>query len=279
MEGPHVTTLSRAITSLVLASVAFLIAPRAIAQEAAAQEPENAKIWVGRTAEIEDYLRTAKIIKIEKIPVGVTKPRRAHLEPGGPVESLAFKALKPGRQGGYWESYKSEIAAYEIDKLLGLDMVPPTVEKRFEGELGSAMMWATPTKSFKEFGGTGAPTPPGRFFVKFNRALVRAKMFDDLIGNIDPNLGNWLVDPSWNLILIDHSRALTGEKKLYHVLTRIDAELWEKMQALTEEQLKAAVGQWIGDGEIRALLERRKKMADEIDKLVKERGADAVFVK
>jgi hypothetical protein len=26
-------------------------------------------------------------------------------------------------------------------------------------------------------------------------------MFDNLICNIDPNLGNWLVDSSWNLVL------------------------------------------------------------------------------
>ena len=30
-------------------------------------------------------------------------------------------------------------------------------------------------------------------------------MFDNLIGNIDPNLGNWLLDEEWNIILIDHS--------------------------------------------------------------------------
>ena len=39
-------------------------------------------------------------------------------------------------------------------------------------------------------------------------------MFDNLIGNIDPNLGNWLVDPSWNLILIDLTRAFTTTKEL-----------------------------------------------------------------
>ena len=271
--------LPRAVTSLVLASVALVVVPSAIARQAEQPEPQSAKIWVGRAAEIEDYMRTAKVIKIAKVPVGVTNPRRAYLEPGGPVESIAFKPIAPGIYGGFWESYKAEIAAYEIDKLLGLEMVPPKVEKRVEGELGAAVMWATPTKSFKEFGGTGAPKPPAQYFAKFNRALIRAKMFDNLVGNIDPNLGNWLVDPAWNLILIDHSRALTDGKKLYHAMAHIDAGLWEKMQALTEEQLKAAVGKWIGGREIRALLERRKKMADEIDKLVKLHGADAVFVK
>ena len=79
---------------------------------------------------------------------------------------MAWKAIKPGRKDGYWESYKSEIAAYELDKLLGLGMIPPTVEKRVKGELGAAVMWASPTKSFKELGGVpgqkGVQGPPPR---------------------------------------------------------------------------------------------------------------------
>jgi hypothetical protein len=34
--------------------------------------------------------------------------------PGGPVDSFTWKPIAPGRYGGYWESYKSEIAAYEL---------------------------------------------------------------------------------------------------------------------------------------------------------------------
>jgi len=246
---------------------------------AAAQAPETAKTWIGRAAELEDYLRTAKVVKMEGTSVGVTRPRRAYLEPGGPVDSITWKPIRPGVYGGFFESYRSEIAAYELDKLLGLEMVPPTVEKRVEGDLGAAIMWATPTKSFKEMGAKGAPTPPPIFFANFNRALVRAKMFDNLIGNIDPNLGNWLVDPSWNVILIDHSRTLTSNTRLVHKMTQIDQELWVKMQALTEAQLKAAVGQWLGGREIRAILERRRKLGEEIDKLVTASGPDAVFLK
>jgi hypothetical protein len=257
-----------------LAAVALLVS-----LTAAASAQETAKTWPGRAAELEGYLRTAKVVKMEDTSVGVTRPRRAYLEPGGPVDSITWKPIRPGVYGGFFESYRSEIAAYELDKLLGLEMVPPTVEKRVEGDLGAAVMWATPTRSFKEMGAKGAPTPPPTYFAKFNRALVRAKMFDNLIGNIDPNLGNWLVDPSWNVILIDHSRTLTTNTRLVHKMTQIDQELWVKMQALTQAQLKAAVGEWLGDREIRALLERRRKLAKEIDKLVAASGPDAVFLK
>src|SRR5262249_19013173 len=96
--------------------------------------------------------------------------------------------------------------------------------------------------------------------------LTKAKMFDDLIGNIDPNLGNWLVDPGWNLVLIDHTRAFTTTKELYHQLTLIDPDLWAKMKALDEASLTEAIGKWVGKAEIRAILQRRDKMQQVVAK-------------
>ena len=231
----------------------------------------NAKSWAGRASEIEAYLKSAEIVKMDAVGVGVTKPRRARLAPGGPVDAIAWKAIRPGRYNGFWESYKAEIAAYELDKLLGLDMIPPTVEKRVGGELGAAVMWVTPTKSFKDLGGVpgqqGIKGPPSTEIARWMRQLTRAKMFDNLIGNIDPNLGNWLVDPEWNLIVIDHTRAFTTTKNLYHQLGQVDAELWDRMKALDETSLTAALGEWLDRGAIRAMLERREKMQQVVDKL------------
>jgi hypothetical protein len=253
------------------------VSTAAVVAQTPAAEPQDARTWIGRAAEIEEYLRTAEIVKLERIGTGVTNPFRAFFAPGGLCESMAFKPIREGMTGGHMESYKTEIAAYEIDKLLELSMVPPTIERRVKNDLGSGIMWVAPTRSFKQMG--GAPVAPPRYFDSFNRQMVRAKMYDNLIGNLDPNLGNWLVDPAWNLILIDHTRALTTLHDRVHKLTRIDGPLWQKMQALTEESLTAAAGKWIGRGEIRAILERRKRMQADIDKLIKENGEDAVVMK
>jgi hypothetical protein len=183
----------------------------------AAPEAQSAKLWVDRAPEFEEFLKNAEISRIEEIPVGVTKPQRAYFAEGGLLESMSFKGIKPGRYKGFWESYRSEIAAYELDKLLKLQMIPPTVEKRVKGDLGAAVMWVKPVKSFKELG--GPPTPPPIQAARWNRQMVKAKMFDVLIFNKDPNLGNWLVDPAWNLILIDHTRSFTEEKKWAHEIS------------------------------------------------------------
>jgi hypothetical protein len=255
----------------------FTSAPFISAQQAAAEAPESAKTWLDNRQALEDYLRVAEVIKMEEIGLGVTKPKRAYLAPGGPVDRMAWKTIRPGIQGGFWESYKSEIAAYELDKLLGLDMIPPTVERRVKSDTGAAVMWVSPTKSFKELGGPPS-APPNKLDV-WNRQVIRAKMFDNLICNIDPNLGNWLVDPAWNLVLIDHTRSFTSKKDMVHEMTRIDHELWERMKALTVESLTPALQKWIGKGEIRAIIERRDRMQAVIDKLVAAKSEAAVFVR
>src|SRR5262245_47947529 len=119
-----------------------------------AQRAAGAKTWIGQTAKIEAALKTAEIVRFEDIGTGVTRPRRAYLEPGGLIESFTWKPLAPGRRGGYWESYKSEIAAYELDKRLALNMVPPVVEREVDGQRGAAVMWIEKTTSVREMGGT-----------------------------------------------------------------------------------------------------------------------------
>lgn len=216
-------------------------------------------------------MRTTPFVKVEDVPIGVTKPKRGYFEPGGLVVSAAWKVIPPGRPAGYWESYRSEIAAYELDKVLGLDMVPPTVEKRWKGDLGAAILWLKPVRSWRTV--EDLPKPE-----KWNRYAVRMKMFDNLICNTDRNAGNLLVDDDWNLFLIDHSRAFINDRKLVSVMTRIDRELWEKMLALDEATLTASLGKWIDGGSIRAILRRRDAMKAAIDALIQKWG-DAVYVK
>ena len=106
----------------------------------------------------EAFIAAAPIERFEDLSVGVTHPRRAFLRPGGLVESVAWKVLPPGRVSGSWESYKSEIAAYELDKLLNLGMVPVAVEKQWKHEIGAAILWLTPVRSWKRSATRKNPT-------------------------------------------------------------------------------------------------------------------------
>jgi hypothetical protein len=237
-----------------------------------ATAPASAKTWIGHNAEIEDFLRAAPFKRLEDLSVGVTRPRRGYFDPGGVAASAAWKLLPPGRPNGYWESYKSEIAAYELDKLLGLNMVPPAVEKRWQGERGAAILWLNGVRTWKV--AENEPKP-----AKWNLEAVRMKMFDNLIANIDRNAGNLLIDNDWNLCLIDHSRAFILDTKLRNPITRVDRALWDRMLALDEPTLAAALGDWLDRGAIRAILKRRDEMKKSIDLLVKKSSEAAVFIK
>lgn len=229
--------------------------------ESTAGQAASSKIWIGRHAEIEEFIRNAKVVGEEEIKLGVTKPQRVLLEPGGPVAAVAFSKVH-GRHLGYWDSYKADIAAYEVDKLLQLDMVPPVVEKRHRGELGRASMWVENVRMWNMKEPVTAPDP-----IAFQRQSTRMKMFDVFVGNTDRNAGNLLLDPAYNLILIDHTRAFTSGGKLPSNLSRFDRELWDRMLALTEEQLKEKLEKWISGGQIRDVLKRRDAMAQQIAKL------------
>ena len=92
-------------------------------------------------------------------------------------------------------------------------------------------------------------------------------MFDDLIGNRDRNRGNMLRDATWSLILLDHSRAFGAGSELPHKLSRIDEGYWARIESLTRDQLDAALHAWLGENEIRAILDRRERMRVDIKSL------------
>ena len=234
----------------------------------------GAKVWVGRHAEFREFLLTAPIVRVIDVGQGVTRPRRAFFRAGGVAESALVKALRPGRySSGYWESYKSEIAAYQLDRLLGLDMVPVTVERAVEGPQAAVQLWVKGCRLLSEI---GEPTPPD--VRAWDRQVLRHRVFDALTANIDRNAGNILVDDDWNLILIDHSRAFALDQMPFEdEITRLDRELFEALKALDPGEVMERLGPWLFESSIRQLLRRRDVLVGKLESLAAEKGDAAVF--
>lgn len=239
----------------------LLLIPLGHSGASLAEQP-GGKIWIGRYHEIEEYLRTAECVSLTTL--GSNRVTRCTLPPGGPVARMVWRPLPPGVYRGFRESYKAEIAAYEMDKLLKLDMVPPSVERQLDGNTGAAQVWVEGLVGLKD-----SVLPDGSARDHWESQLVRMVMFDMLIGFRDRNLTNTLRDQSWQLVLLDHSRAFTATSELPSKLMKVDKELWDRIDNLTRTQLDGALTRWLDEHEIAAVIERRERMKTEIRSLLK----------
>jgi len=241
-------------------------------------------------AKWEEFLKTAEIIANEQMTSGaVTKPYVLTLKQGDITKKGLWKDIS-GRPQGYIDSWMYEIAAYEIDKLLGLNMVPPTVERRFNENRGSLQMWVDDTKSLKKLNEEKVKPPSYKVFY-YNRSLYLQRALDNLIGNEDRHQDNYLIGTKdWRMFLIDHSRSFRTAGKFVKELTytekhkegpmimkELPKAMVEKLKGLTFEQIKGAVGEYLSDDEIKAVLIRKDLIIKEIDKLVAKNGAENVL--
>jgi hypothetical protein len=78
-------------------------------------------------------------------------------------------------------------------------------------------------------------------------------------------------------VLIDHSRCFTGiSSKFKFPMTRIDRPFFERLKALTKEDLETHLRGLLVDG-TKGLLKRRDRIVAEFEKLIAERGEAAVL--
>ncbi|HSA96458.1 MAG TPA: hypothetical protein VLJ16_10420 [Acidobacteriota bacterium] len=229
----------------------------------------------------EEFLRTAEVVGQKQLSgaEAVTNPWVLTLKLGDVTHRGLWKNVE-GRPKGYLEGWRYEIAACRIDRLLGLNMVPPTVERRFRGDRGSCQYWTDDAVSLRDKNKRKEKVPPAKVF-DWNRATYLQRFFDNLIANEDRNEGDILITQDWRMILIDHSRTFRLWKKLLFtakspegpkLMSSLPRAIVEKAKALTAESVRAAVGDYLTEAEIEAMLFRRDLILKEIDTLIKLNG-------
>jgi hypothetical protein len=237
---------------------------------------ETVAVWPNGE-EIEYFLKEAKITERKEIGTGITKPEKFTLELDGVVRHAVFKKVDKRH-----DSWRFEVAAYELDKLLGLGMVPPTVKRKSKGRKGCLQLWVTGT-TMQDFEGE-MPDPED-----WRRQVSIMWLFDDLIANIDRHLNNAMVSPDYRLILIDNSKTFRQNRKLLNDLngagtgtharfwgvpydkerirypTSYPAEFIEKLRSLTDKQIKKS---------LRGVLGYNKDLVIKRRKIILERLAE-----
>jgi hypothetical protein len=241
--------------------------------------------------QMKDFLKTAKIIRSRTTSKGITAPKRLTLSDGVITHDAVFQTVDErqtvanltggGRQAktelNFVDSYRYNLGAYALAGLLGLDhMMPVHVERRWSGTVG-AMSWWVDTLMDESDRMKKKIQPPKP--AEWNNQMYRMRIFSSLVRDTDRNLTNVLITPEWKVIMIDFSRGFRLQPELMHLsdLAKMDRALMPRLEALTRDGVKQAVGDWLTNAEIDAMLKRRDLLVAHFKKLIADLGEDKVL--
>ena len=287
------SSLSTAFGTVVLSTALLAQQPAVSPPTAPPQAPavEKAKAPALSDEEMERFLLKAKIGKVSGIKKGVTGSEKASLSDGKITHDAHIQKVDERKQqfvgdkGGvefdFRDSWEFNIAGYRIDRLIGMNIVPVSVQRN-HGYSPAAFTWwlddfmmdeeeRLERKKANEKDPTKAQTKPSEppDIEKWNQQMQMVRVFDELIGNVDRNLGNLLISSDWRVWPIDHTRAFRTNKQLKTPanVTRADRQVVERMKALDKETLKKAVGKHLSTFQIDAILARRDLIVKRLEGL------------
>ncbi len=234
----------------------------------------------------EKFLLTGKVVSAEEIGHGVTRPVKVRLQLGSVAHAASIQVVDKdlpdffgtdGTRVPSRDSWRYNVAAYRVDRLLGLKMVAVAVQRAYQGK-AAAYSWWVDKVMFEEAERIKkdiAPPDPEAF----DRQRRLARVFDELIINIDRNYGNLLICEDWRLALIDHSRAFNAFHGIRNKdnLTHCSRALLESMKSLTGRSVGDATGAYLTGSERDALLSRRDRIVEFFQDRIREKGEENVL--
>jgi len=220
-------------------------------------------------AEMESFLRSAKVVNTRNLNVGITNSQQLTMETPERKHDAHFQTIDEykasfqtaiGTEINFRDSWKYNVAAYRLDRLLELNMTLVSIERKIHGKSGSVTWWVDDVSMMEVDRHKKKIEPPDQEAWNCQMHIVR--VFDQLIYNIDRNLQNLLITTDWKLWMIDHTRAF----RLFHDLrepknlTRCDRNLMERLKQLNLPQLTKAMKGYLNELEMKGLLARRDKI-------------------
>jgi hypothetical protein len=253
-----------------------------------AQAPANSPAAPSLTEEqMKDFLLHAKVTASRHSSIGITSPWWLTLSDGTITHEASFQTvnerktvqqLADGRtEMNFVDSYKYNIAGYELAKLLGIgDMIPVTVERAWNRQTGS-LSWRVAVKMDELTRRQRKLEPPNPD--AWNKQMYKMRVFDQLIYDTDANLTNFLVGEDWQLWRVDFSRAFRLSRDLQSEkdLPMCARDLLAKLRTLNRDEVAAKTKGQLASTEITAMMARRDKLVAHFDQLIAQKGEAVVM--
>ncbi len=248
-------------------------------------DPDGQRLPFESDDEVLRFLATAEIVKTKPISEGIGNSLKVLLEKDGLRMHAVFRSIRvhtrklrlaDGAQSELRDDYIFECAAYRLSRLLGLDAVPPTVERSVHDKKGSLQAWVEKARMERKIQEQRIEFPKQ----SIRRLQVQSlRLFDSLINNPDRHLANMLWDTEGRLWLIDHTRAFQDGHRIRagRLIRGCAKDVWEKLRALDEIKLKDNLGPYLPLDQIQAVVKRRELLLELVGGLISSQGEDRVL--
>jgi hypothetical protein len=259
-------TVAARVRAIILIAAGVVGSFAAAGGSAAAQGPAPAATPPLSLAGQEEFLRTARVIRSRTVRTGINGTLRATLSDGRVTHDASIQTVdeyrprfesQRGVELDFRDSWRYNVAAYRLDQLLGLGMTPPSVERTFRGKVGAFTWWVDDVQMDEAARMKEKVAPPD--LQRWNEQMWHVRLFDQLIHNVDRNMGNLLIDDSWRIWMIDHTRAfrLSEKPRSMESIASCDRSVLERLKALNKSELASVMRNYLTVFEVEALLARR----------------------
>jgi hypothetical protein len=233
-------------------------------------------------AAIEDFLLKAQVVKTKSIAKGVTGSLQATLSDGKMTHDAHIQMIDEskrefqtgkGTEFNFRDSWTFNVAGYKLDRLIGMNMVPVSVARRYQSK-PAAFTWWVDDVAMDEGDRLKKKIPPPDA-TSWNQQMQMVRLFDQLIYNMDRNVGNLIITKDWRVWAIDHTRAFRTHEVLKSPenVTRCDRQVFDKLKQLDKDAVKREMDSMLDEWQIRSLLARRDLIVKRIESL----GPAALF--
>jgi hypothetical protein len=174
--------------------------------------------------------------------------------------------------------YQHEVAAYWLDRKIGIGFVPVVVIRSHAGETGAlrtVIETAVDLVSIKNYLTLEEATPDEivravaeHYEVDVNELreqVLSARAFEALVGNREQqDYAKLFIPAEGRIALVEHERAFVTSAdipaELLATYCPIPADIELELERLSREELQLGLGEYLSDRQIEALLKRRDKV-------------------